>query len=213
MPATLSPQKNGDGFYKDMLYAFNGTITAAAENGPVNFTFEHLLAKAQFVVTSNTVDGYYYNVEDIKIQNIHTGAVYTIGTKVGKKDSGNWSGTLSDNVENWYSLGKIENITAENTLNKTEDQFMTNDSQVLLIPTTTDFKVSFVAKLYHDNGAADDVLLRTIDCRGVNAKTVTTDLVKGYAYNFKLDLTTGTEIKFTVTSQPTWESGNSNLSL
>lgn len=215
MPKTLSPQTNNDGFYKDMLYAFNGPITAAAENDSVNFVFEHLLAKAQFVVTSNTVDGYYYNVEKIKIQNIHTDAVYTIGgTIVSSKDNGTWSGTLSTDVEDWYSLGDIKNITAANTLNKTEgDKFMTNATQVLLIPTTTDFKVSFVVNLYNDNGAADDVLLRTIDCTDVNAKTVTTDLVKGYAYNFKLDLTTGTEIKFTVTSQPTWTSADSNLSL
>ena len=219
MPATLKPQTNNDGFYKDMLYAFNGPITAQADAqtglyARVNFAFEHLLAKAQFVVTSNTVDGYYYNVEGIKIQNIHTDAVYTIGTIVSGKDNGTWSGTLSTNVADWYSLGDIKNITAASTLNKTEgDKFMTNATQVLLIPTTTDFKVSFVVKLYNDNGDADDVLLRTIDCTGVNAKTVTTDLVKGYAYNFKLDLTTGTEILFTVKEQPTWASADSSLSL
>lgn len=230
MPKTLSPQKTDKGFYKDMLYAFNGPITAAAENDSVNFAFEHLLAKAQFVVTSNTVDGYYYNVEEIKIQNIHTGAVYTIGTIEDGKDNGTWSGTLSTDVADWYSLGDIKNITAASTLNKTEgDKFMTNATQVLLIPTTETFKVSFVVKLYNDNGAADDVLLREIHytaadvancggCTNANAEhnapfTVSTDLVKGYAYNFKLDLTTGTEIKFTVKEQPTWASADSNLSL
>jgi outer membrane protein OmpA-like peptidoglycan-associated protein len=96
MPITLTPAKDGD-YLKDLLYDDAGPITATAPYSAVNFDFEHLLAKAQFVVTSTTEGGYYYNVEDIKIQNIHTGAVYTIGTIVDGKDNGTWAGTLSAN--------------------------------------------------------------------------------------------------------------------
>lgn len=215
LPETLTPAKNGN-FYKDMLYAFNGPITATADEAgkyaPVNFAFEHLLAKAQFVVTSNTDGGYYYNVKNIKIQNIHTGAAYTVGTVTDGKDSGTWAGSLSDSVDNWFSLGDILNVTAANT-NKT------NATQVLLIPTTADFKVEFVVELWNDNGTADDVLLREIHytaetkaacgCTSANAEhmkpiTVSTDLVKGHAYNFNIKLEVGSPIQFTVTSQPTW---------
>ncbi len=205
MPTTLTPAKNGE-YLKDLLYAFNGPITAAEPYSPVNFEFEHLLAKAQFVVTSTTESGYYYNVEGIKIHNFSTGE-YTISEE-------KWN-TEEAATDVTYSLGNIEVITKANTLDKAENKFMTNDTQVLLIPTTTSFKVEFTVKLYNDNGTpgntADDVLMRTIDCTGANAKTVDNDLVKGYAYNFNLALTSGTEIQFTVTGNPTWTDGNISL--
>ena len=218
LPKTLTPAKNGV-YYKDMLYAFNGPIiaAAAAPYDKVNFAFEHLLAKAQFVVTSTTEGGYYYNVEGIKIQNIHTGAVYTVGTVTAGKDSGTWAGTLSDNVEDWFSLGNIEKITKANTVeNAGVDKFMTNATQVLLIPTTASFKVSFTVRLLNDMGTddtADDVELRKIDCTGTNAKEVSTGLVKGHAYNFNLALTQGTEILFTVEQHPTWATPSDDVNL
>ena len=198
MPTTLTPAKNGE-YLKDLLYADAGPITAAEPYSPVNFEFKHLLAKAQFVVTSTTESGYYYKVEDIKIHNFSTGT-YTIST-------GAWA-TAVENAKA-YELGDIAKVSADDA------QGVTNTTQVLLIPTTTDFEVEFVVRLYNDNGTpsdtADDVLMRTINCTDANAKTVETDLVKGYAYNFNLALTSGTEIQFTVTGNPTWTDGNISL--
>lgn len=194
MPITLTPAKNGN-YLKDLLYAFSGPYTEAQV---VNFDFDHLLAKAQFVVTSTTESGYYYKVEGIKIHNFSTGT-YTIST-------GAWA-TAAENAKA-YELGDIAKVTAADA------QGVTNTTQVLLIPTETDFKVEFMVKLCNDKGTADtadDVVLRTIDCTGANAKTVDTDLVKGYAYNFNLALTSGTEIQFTVNSNPTWTEGNITL--
>ena len=205
MPTTLTPANDGD-YLKDLLYAFNGPITATAPYSAVNFDFEHLLAKAQFVVTSTTESGYYYNVEGIKIHNFSTGE-YTISEE-------KWS-TEEAATNVTYSLGDIKVITKANTLDKAENKFMTNETQVLLIPTKTNFKVEFTVKLYDDNGTpgdtTDDVKMRTIDCTGANAKTVETDLVKGFAYNFNLALTSGTEIQFTVNNNPTWQDGNITL--
>lgn len=223
LPATLTPAKNG-AYYKDMLYDKAAEIeSATADQGKVNFAFEHLLAKAQFVVTSNTEGGYYYNVKNIKIQNIHTGAVYTVGTTgADGKDSGTWAGTLSPSANDWFSLGNILNITKANAEGGTSGKFMTNETQVLLIPTTDEFQVEFVVELWNDNGAADDVLLReihyttTAPTNGAEHEApikVNTDLVKGYAYNFNLNLTAGSLIQFTVTSNPTWASGDVNLGL
>jgi hypothetical protein len=195
-------------YLKDMLYDQPAEFKAAknAENtyAPVNFAFKHLLAKAQFVVTSNTVDGYYYNVKDIKIHNYASGT-YTIAAK-----------TWDDLTTVAYSLGNIEKITYANTLGNTEgDKFMTNKTQVLLIPTATDFQVEFIVELWNDNGAADDVLLREIHYTttalpaGSKAEKkdpikVTTDLQNGFAYNFNIKLEVGSPIQFTVEKQPTW---------
>lgn len=215
MPKTLTTVAHGndavapyaEGYLKDMLYDQPAEFTAAknAENtyAPVNFAFKHLLAKAQFVVTSNTEGGYYYNVKNIKIHNFETGE-YTIST--GKWDKEKEDGETPAATDKAYSLGDILNVTAANTN-------QTNATQVLLIPTTTNFKVEFVVELWNDNGDATDVLLReihyttTAPTNGAEHEapiTVNTDLVKGYAYNFNLNLTAGSLIQFTVTSQPTW---------
>ena len=204
MPETLTTVANDEDYLKDMLYAFNGPITAGETNNPVNFDFEHLLAKAQFVVTSTTEDGYYYNVEEIKINNFASGT-YTIASEEWTKGA-----------EKAYNLGKIEDLTAANTN-------VTSNTQVLLIPTATTFTVEYLVKLYNNNGTpadkTDDVLLRTIDKTGANAQVVnikdgegnTIGIQGGYAYNFNLALTAGSEIQFTVTDQPTWEHGGANL--
>ena len=106
MPTTLTPAKNDDDYLKDLLYAFNGPITATAPYSAVNFNFKHLLAKAQFVVTSTTESGYYYNVEGIKIHNFSTGE-YTISEE-------KWS-TEEAATDEEYSLGDIKVITKANT--------------------------------------------------------------------------------------------------
>ena len=190
-----------------MLYDTE-TTTGSEGHGAVNFAFEHLLAKAQFVVTSTTEGGYYYNVKGIKIHNFAQGT-YTIN-----------GGTWSELTSVAYELGDILNVTAANT--------KTNATQVLLIPTTTDFNVEFVVELRNDMGTtadtSDDALLREIHYTatalpdGSKAEKkdpieVKTDLVKGHAYNFNIALEVGSPIKFTVTSQPTWTPDNADLDL
>lgn len=224
MPAKLTTVAHGNdatapyvkGFLKDMLYDTE-TTTGSEGHGAVNFAFSHLLAKAQFVVTSTTVGGYYYNVTGIKIHNFSTGT-YTIADKT-------WATKTEDAIA--YDLGDILNITKANTTGKTEgDKFMTNATQVLLIPTATTFKVEFIVELRNSNGVdADgnpkDVLLRTIDCTGDAAKVVdikdssdnTIGLQAGHAYNFNLALTQGTEIQFTVTNNPAWVTPSDNVNI
>jgi hypothetical protein len=186
----------------DLLYADATATGKATGNGKVNFTFEHLLAKAQFTVKSNTEGGYYYTVKDIMVSN-YEGGTYTIAYADANndgKDDGTWAPSTATNV----AFGKVEKVTKADAAGKT------NATQMLLVPTTNDFKVSFIVEIWNDNGEADDVLLgQTIYADGDtdtahNALSVTTDLVKGNTYNFNLNLSVGELIQFTVTTNPTW---------
>lgn len=178
MPTTLTTVADATMNFKDMLYADNLDIVAKKTgNGAVNFTFEHLLAKAFFTVTSNTADGYYYTVTDITVGNYESG-VYTIA-----------DGTWAPGTATAVAFGDIEEVTADDTDGKT------NATQMLLVPTTEDFVVTFAADIYKN-----DVKLGT----ETKSITVANDLVKGNVYNFKIALSVGEEIKFTVTNDPTW---------
>lgn len=178
MPTTLTTVADATMNFKDMLYADRLDIVGKKTgNGYVNFTFEHLLAKAFFTVTSNTADGYYYTVTGITVNNYESG-VYTIA-----------DGTWTPGNATAVAFGNIENVTAADTNGKT------NATQMLLVPTTDTFNVTFTADLYKDGTKL-----------GTETKTipVENDLVKGNVYNFKIALTVGAPIQFTVTNDPTW---------
>ena len=195
----------------DLLYADATATGKATGNGKVNFTFEHLLAKAQFTVTSNTEGGYYYTVKDIMVSN-YEGGTYTIAYADADndgKDDGTWTPGTATNV----AFGKVEKVTKA-TAGKT------NDTQMLLVPTTNDFKVSFTVEIWNGDGEGDDEVLlgQTVyadnDTDDVhNALSVTTDLVKGNTYNFNLNLSVGELIQFTVTTNPTWANGGDTVVL
>lgn len=173
MPTALTYQTAGQ---EDLLYAEATATGRASGNGKVNFSFNHLLSKAQFTVTSNTADGYHHNVTNIKVSNFETGT-YTI-------DGGTWAGKTPTQI----AFGNVEQVTAAGGAK-------TNATQMLLIPNTADFTVSFTVEIW--NGATK---LGTQDY----TKTVSQDLVKGNAYDFNLDLSVGELIQFTVTSNPSW---------
>lgn len=177
MPETLTTVADTDMNFKDMLYADRLDIVGKKTgNGPVNFTFEHLLAKAFFTVTSNTEGGYYYTVTDITVGNYESG-VYTIANET-------WAPGAAKNV----AFGDIEEVTAA-------DNAKTNATQMLLVPTTDTFNVTFTADLYKDGTKL-----------GTETKTIAVenDLVKGNVYNFTIALSVGELIQFTVTNDPTW---------
>ena len=176
MPTSIATIADATCNVKDMLYATATATGQASNNAKVNFTFEHMLSKAFFTVTSNTEGGYYYSVKDIKVANYSAGT-YTI-------DGSSWAGTTAAYV----AFGNIENVTAA-------DNNKTNATQMLLIPTTDDFKVTFTVEIYKDNQ-----LLGTTDYE----KTVATDLEMGNVYDFRLALSVGELIEFTVTTNPTW---------
>lgn len=169
----------------DLLYAEATAIGKATGNGKVNFNFSHLLSKAQFTVKSNTADGYFHNVTNIKVNNFETGT-YTVGAATP------WS-TASAPTDAWISFGDITGVEA------TDTNGVTNTTQMLLLPTTTDFVVTFTVEIW--NGTTK---LGTQDY----TKTVSQDLAAGNTYNFNLNLSVGELIQFTVTTNPTWANGS-----
>ena len=196
MPLTITcnTEVHEDNLQNDLLYATATATGKASANGQVNFSFKHLLSKAQFTVKSNTEGGYYYSVKDIKVNN-HVNGTYTIATE-------SWTAT-GDKADT--AFGDIDNVTAEDENGKT------CEFQRLLIPTTADFTVSCTIELWNDNGDAADVKLSTEE----KTFTVAQNLEKGCAYDFNLTLSVGELIQFTVTQSPSWTpaTGGSNVTL
>jgi hypothetical protein len=173
MPTSLTYNTEGQ---KDLLYATAAVEDAVATQGVVNFTFSHLLSKAQFTVTSNTAGGYYHTVTGIKVSNFETGT-YTIA-------NGSWAGTTAKEIE----FGEVAEVT-------TASGPKTNATQMLLVPNTATFNVTFTVDLYK-NGTKLGTETQAIP--------VENDLLKGNAYNFTIECSVGNPIKFTVTNDPTW---------
>ena len=178
----------------DLLYAEASATGQATGNGKVNFTFDHLLSKAQFTVKSNTEGGYYYSVKNITVTN-YAGGTYTVA-----------DGTWTPGAYYAVAFGNVNYVT------KSDADGKTNDTQMLLVPTTENFKVSFTVEIWNGDGQGDDDVLlgQTVYADGDadvahNALSVTTDLVKGNTYNFNLNLSVGELIEFTVEKKPTWD--------
>ena len=185
MPLTLTCNTavDANNVQKDLLYAEATATGKASGNGKVNFSFSHLLSKAQFTVKSNTQGDYYYSVKDIQVNNYVNGT-YTI-------NGGTWAVT---GEKTNTAFGNINDVRATDANGKT------CEFQRLLIPTTAAFTVSCTIELWNANGDAADVKLATEN----KTFTVNQDLVAGHAYDFNLSLSVGELIEFTVTEKPKW---------
>ena len=183
MPTALTYNTEGQ---KDLLFATAAVDNAVANQGRVNFNFEHLLSKAQFTVTSNAMGGYYHSVTNIKVSNFETGT-YTIAyadTNKDGKDDGAWAGTTAANI----SFGNVAEVTASSGAK-------TNATQMLLVPNAATFNVTFTVNLYkNDTWLGTETITKAVDA----------DLVKGNSYNFTIACSVGNPIKFGVTNDPTW---------
>lgn len=203
MPTELAPvaaEDDKDSNFKDMLYA-TATATVSDQGVPsvadgiVNFTFEHLLSKVQFTVTSTATGSYSHSVTGIKVKNFATGTYDIAGAT--------WGEATPDTD---ISFGDIEGVNAdsEETVGSTTISGKTNAIQQLLIPTTKDFTVSFNVETYL-NGTLMSVEPKTV--------TVANDLVKGHSYNFTIACAVNAPIKFSVTADPTWDSTNGTVTV
>lgn len=199
LPKTITYTADDNG-NKDLLFATSTRTGAQSGNLPVDFTFNHLLAKAYFTVTSNTEGGYAYTVSDIQINGLHKKGTYTVTYTDGNSDSlyetvtGAWTGTDAAAASSVTDFGDVEDVTSADTDGKT------NATELLLIPTTDNFTVSFSVTLSKNS--------TIIDTYNVGPITVTNDLVAGSAYNFNIGLSVGEQIQFTVTSKPGWTDGD-----
>ncbi|MBP3290533.1 MAG: fimbrillin family protein [Alistipes sp.] len=166
---------------KDMLYATQsvaGTSVTADYNELVKFTFSHLLSKVKFTVKSNAEGTYKHTVTNITVSN-YTEGTYTI-------DGGTWAHATATDKN--VAFASIEGVTSTDTNG-------VSNADMLLVPTTSDFVVTFTVELYKGTTQL-----------GTETKniTVSQDLVKGNAYNFLINCVVGKEIQFSVTNDPTW---------
>ncbi|MBO7312860.1 MAG: fimbrillin family protein [Alistipes sp.] len=184
LPATIAYTANGT---SDFIYAENKGIVgkAAGSNTPVQFTFNHLLAKAKFTVSTNTtVEGYQYEVTNIKIANAYASGVYNVGAET----------LWTDLVVN--ANGQAFDSVTVNSTNKS----LECANEKLLIP-VEDVVVSYTVTLKY-NG--DTIWSEPM------THNLTNDLVAANSYNFKITVNVGEEIKFNVDEDPSWTSTSDN---
>ena len=177
MPTTLTTTADDNGNLNDMLYATASVASAVANQGVVGLTFEHMLSKVHFTVTSNAQGGYSHTVTGIKVSNFSEGT-YTIANNT-------WSGTAT-NVE----FGEISKVTKEAAK---------SNASLLLVPNAEPFKVEFTVNLYKGTTLLGTTTYADGDADEVhNAISVNSALVKGNSYNFTIACSVGNPIKFTV---------------
>ncbi|MBO7311653.1 MAG: fimbrillin family protein [Alistipes sp.] len=191
MPTTLTSTADANGVRKDLLYAEGHVEDATANQGPVNFTFNHLLSKVHFTVTSNAQGDYYHTVTGISVSNFKSGT-FTLDNVITPAiiDGGTWSASTADDNKKDVPFAEIANVTAA-TGGK-------SNADMLLVPNADAFNVTFTVDLYKGTTKL-----------GTETKTiaVNNDLVKGHAYNFTIACSVGNPIKFSVTDDPTWTDG------
>ena len=198
----------------DLLYAYAERNTASG-TGPVNFSFDHMLAKAVVTVSNSTntnatdangnyvQSGYFYRVKNVQLAKVVKSGTCEFSTKA-------WSST---GAEKSVVFGNITNAAQSATNSeaiKIEDQAskLTSHNARMIIPQTItkeNFAVSFTLELYMMNGT-EEVLIST------EQKTVkpTDDVtfVAGHSYSFDITVGVGSPIQFTVEKKPTWTGGS-----
>lgn len=165
---------------KDVLYATATATGVVSGNQPVNFTFDHLLAKA-FFTFNNTDANANLTVTDIQISGLRQNGTYTVGAAIP------WAAT--DNVD--YTQGFSENGSTI-----AAGQTATNEYERLILPGTYNLTISF--KINDDKGDQEQEISATIENQTFAA---------GHVYNFTADIESGVKyIEFTIVPND-WTSG------
>ena len=161
----------------DLLYARPEEITAEETNGPVEFTFEHLVSKVKFTVHNQNTEavGVTYEVNDITVLGAQKGDC-TLATKV-------WDNFQPDGKALLGDIAVAYNSAKEVCV-----------SEKLVIPTGV--KLSFTVKTLLNN---QEILSKDY----VTATEYT--LVPGHAYNFSVNVKAGNLISFSVVDIVGWE--------
>ena len=170
----------------DLLYARSeeDIVGLATGNGPVNFTFDHLLSKVKFTVINESVDAeeYSFKVNGITITGNSKGDV-TLATKA-------WNNLSTSKT---YNVAEIA-VDADET-EKTHTAECAQE--LLLIPGK--FNIAFTVDIY--NGTTK---LGT-QSYPISPAVYEYTLAQGCSYNFVIKVKVGEEIKFSVTEQPAWD--------
>ena len=200
MPTTLTSTADANGVRKDLLYAEGHVDDAIANQVPVNFTFNHLLSKVHFTVTSNAQGGYYHTVTGISVSNFKSGT-FTLDNAITPAtiDGGTWAASNDDDNKKDVPFAEIANVTAATG-------GMTN-ADMLLVPNADAFNVTFTVDLYKDGTKLGTETHENIPVTIKDGENVV-GLQKGHAYNFVIACSVGNPIQFSVTDDPEWANGN-----
>lgn len=207
MPISITYDASGQ---KDLCYAettagtgYDAVPTSGVnDEKKVNFTFNHLLSKAQFtakntILTNTENIQYTYQVKNVKITNAYKNAIYTID------EPSSWGNHASDKSY-VVDFGNISNATSntaqDNAISIEGKASATSHKQMLLIPydyTSTKLTITFTVDLF-----LNGTLLHTKDY----TKYASVNLEAGKAYNFVIELgTPGQQINFTVETLTGWD--------
>ncbi|MBR5802897.1 MAG: fimbrillin family protein [Bacteroidaceae bacterium] len=194
---------------KDILFAAAKNINVFPEDKTVDFTFQHLLAKAKFTVknTISTNNGYSYQVSNITITNADKTAVY---------DAAGWqidNNAYNDAPASTYALSFGKVVTTGNSANNAEvadikyNASAESNYERLLIPNTKQWGISISYQLLKD-GVVIDTQTKTFETGSAIA------LEKGKAYNFIINLgNPGDPITFDVLNVTDWNTTHNNYNV
>ena len=190
MPTSIS--YTADGVTDLLCTTVNKTAkTDGTSNGIVEFTFNHLLAKAKFTVVNNSTEAtnYLHKVREIKISNAYNTATYNVAEAKWESHSSNGGQAF-------------DNITAEAASTESANE-------KLLIPGLESITVEFIVDLYYVetvDGVKKETLVGTTEyttAKGT-AKTADVKIEAGKAYDFNVNVAVGELIQFTVEEKPKW---------
>ena len=168
----------------DLMYApSEANIKGKASgNGPVNFTFSHLLSKVKFTVVnkSKAAEEYSFKVNGITI-------------------TGNSKGDVTLASKTWDNLSTSESYNvAEIVVNKDTDNAGQECAQeLLLIPGS--YSIAFNVDIYNGTTKLGS------QAYPISPATYTQTLEVGCSYNFVINVAVGEEITFSVKQQPAWD--------
>lgn len=163
----------------DLLYAPSVSMTGKASNNPeVPFIFSHLLSKVKFTVINNSTAAanYSFNVRDIVVKGSKTGTI-----------------KLSD--KSWEDKSTADNYTVPTITVNATTASAECANELLLIPGNID--ITFVVDILCEG--------TPIATHEYNTTPYTRSIDGGCAYNFKIEVSVGEEIKFTVDEYIDWD--------
>ena len=190
LPSSIEYTADGN---TDLLYARSNQYTGLASNNPkVAFDFKHLLSKIKFTLENTTSNAdkvgiYTYTLTDVAITNAITTGTYTVADT---KNADN-SYTVKMTADAWTS--KVANgMTFDSIVDVTNNTSKSSAAESLIIP-MNGAKVSYTVNLYYGG--------KKITSTPGNA---TVNFAPGCAYNLVVSTGLNNEIKFSVTTDPSW---------
>ena len=190
MPESITVTSDGT---RDLLYATataTTDINATPSQNPVAFSFSHLMSKAHFTF-KNTVgsNNYAFQVTDVKVSNLYTKGVYTIGATTP------WAVSAVSTTP--LEFGHA--VYAEGVSSIANGQTVTSNYARTLLPATygedNKFTVTFTAYMLYKG-------------KNLGSKDYTIEAAHTFApncaYNFVVELGAGDEITFKVQEVQGW---------